>query len=134
MKPIFSIISYFFQLIQMWIFRQKNNRTKIIAYSLFMLVPALLVSCTPFAPMVYHTDQCAACHHPYLESIGPSLGSIADSYEGDSEKLMQFFNGRGGPLVEANRFPIMAPMMRPISKWSNVNKQEMAEYIVGFRD
>jgi len=75
---------------------------------------------------------CVECHHPEVKINGPALKTIAATY-GDIKRLLAYFKGDTGPIVEPERARTMMPRRRKIKKLSEDRQQALAEYIISSR-
>jgi len=79
---------------------------------------------------IFKAKGCASCHQPAVDTVGPSLKKIAQSYQSDKEKLIHFLKGNGEAIVDPSKFGIMKPQLEITKKMSDDQLEAMAEYIL----
>ncbi|WP_457624583.1 c-type cytochrome [Persephonella sp.] len=80
---------------------------------------------------IFKAKGCASCHQPSMDTVGPSLKKIAQAYGSDKQKLVQFLKGNGKPVVDPEKFGIMAPQLNTTKSMSDKELSAMADYILG---
>ncbi len=80
--------------------------------------------------MVFKSHNCQACHHPEVDTTGPSLKKIAEFYRGKKDRLISFFRGEADPIVDPARFTIMKPQINITKKLSDEELSALADFIL----
>ncbi len=75
---------------------------------------------------------CTLCHDPSKDVVGPSFNAIALKYEGNSEKILEFLEGKRDPIVKPEDFKYMKPVLEQLAKMSDKERKAIAKYISYF--
>jgi cytochrome c551/c552 len=81
---------------------------------------------------VFESLQCSRCHKPDRKAAAVSLAEIAKTY-GDKEKVVKFLKGEIKPLIESEKWGMMKGQFSKITPLSDQEKNDLAEYILGFK-
>ncbi len=80
--------------------------------------------------MIFKSKGCQVCHHPEIDTTGPSLKKIAEYYRGKKDKLIAFFRGESDPIVDPAKFTIMKPQIHITKKLSDEELSALSEFIL----
>ncbi len=83
---------------------------------------------------IFEAKGCAVCHKADMDTIGPSLRTIATAYIGKESSLLSYLRGQGTPIVEPARAPVMDPQLVKIRTLFDEDMQALATYIVSAND
>ena len=75
---------------------------------------------------------CTICHHSEKTFTGPSFKAIAKKYKGDSKKILEFLEGKRGPIVQPEEFKYMKQVLKQLEKMNNEERKAIAKYIAYF--
>jgi cytochrome c551/c552 len=81
---------------------------------------------------VFDSLKCSMCHKPDKKAAGISLAEIAKTYE-NKEKLVKFLKGETRPLIESEKWGMMKGQFSKIAPLGDQEKNDLAEYILGFK-
>jgi len=79
---------------------------------------------------VFQSKGCTACHQPQVDTVGPSLKTIAKTYNGKKEDLIKFLKGEAKPKVWPDKFPMMQPQLNTTKALSKKDLEALADYIL----
>lgn len=83
---------------------------------------------------IFEAKGCAVCHKKDMDTIGPSLATIARSYTGKQVELIAYLRGQGTPIVDPIRASVMNPQLVKIRTLFDPDMQAVATYIVSAND
>ncbi len=83
---------------------------------------------------IFETKGCAICHKVDVDTIGPSLKSIAIHYLGQERDLLSYLRGQGTPIVDPARASVMNPQLIKIRSLFEHEMNDLAEHIVTAND
>lgn len=83
---------------------------------------------------IFESKGCAICHKKGMDTIGPSLQTIATVYIGKETSLLSYLRGQGTPIVDPARAPVMNPQLVKIRTLFDEDMQALATYIVSAND
>ena len=83
---------------------------------------------------IFEAKGCAICHKKDMDTIGPSLQTIATAYIGKEDTLVNYLRGQGTPIVEPIRAPVMNPQLVKIRTLFDEDMNSLATYIVSASD
>ncbi len=81
---------------------------------------------------VFKAKGCAVCHHPEIDTTGPSLKKISQFYKGKREDLIKFLKGQGDPIVDPAKFTIMKPQINITKALSDEELNALVDYLLSF--
>ncbi len=79
---------------------------------------------------VFQSHGCAACHNPNVDTVGPSLKKIAQTYKGKKADLIKFLKGQGKPHVDPAKFAIMRPQLNTTKALPQDQLEALANFIL----
>lgn len=83
---------------------------------------------------IFEAKGCVVCHKSDMDTIGPSLKTIARAYLGKEMDLVSYLRGQGAPIVEPARAPVMNPQLVKIRTLFDPDMQAVATYIISAND
>lgn len=83
---------------------------------------------------IFEAKGCAVCHKKDMDTIGPSLATIARAYLGREIELVSYLRGQGPAIVDPARASVMNPQLVKIRTLFDPEMQAMATYIVSSND
>lgn len=83
---------------------------------------------------IFESKGCATCHKKDMDTIGPSLKTIARVYTGKEIELVSYLRGQGTPIVDAARAAVMNPQLVKIRMLFDPEMQAVATYIISAND
>ncbi|MCW8895578.1 c-type cytochrome [Sulfurimonas sp.] len=83
---------------------------------------------------IFESKGCAVCHKKDIDTIGPSLQTIATAYVGKETSLLSYLRGQGTPIVEPARAPVMDPQLVKIRSLFDEDMQALATYLISAND
>ncbi len=72
---------------------------------------------------------CTLCHNPKKKIVGPSFNAIANKYEGNYLKILEFLEGKTAPIVQPDEFKYMKPVLKQLEKMTKEEKEAIAKFI-----
>ncbi len=84
--------------------------------------------------VIFEAKGCVLCHKKDMDTVGPSLRSIAISYSGKESTLVTYLKGQGSSIVDPARAPVMTPQLVKIRTLFEEEFRDLAEYIVAAAD
>ena len=83
--------------------------------------------------VLFKERGCGACHDrtkdQTIYGLGPSIGQIAEAYEGRGDDLAKFLRGGCDPIVDEARFEIMHGEIIKIKGLSDAQIKDLQKYI-----
>lgn len=79
---------------------------------------------------IFEAKGCALCHKKDIDTIGPSLITIATAYTGKESSLITYLKGQGTPIVDPARASVMNPQLVKIRTLFDEDIQSVARYII----
>jgi len=76
---------------------------------------------------------CTLCHHPVKKIVGPSFKDISKKYNGDVNRILNFFEGKSKPIVHPEEFQYMKPVLNQLKHASKEEREAIAKYIAGLK-
>lgn len=83
---------------------------------------------------IFEAKGCALCHKDDVDTIGPSLRTIAIGYTGKESSLMSYLQGQGTPIIDPARAAVMNPQLVKIRTLFEDDMRALAEHIVSAND
>ena len=83
---------------------------------------------------VFETKGCVVCHKKDMDTIGPSLRTIATSYASKEHTMISYLQGNSAPIVDPARASVMNPQLVKIRTLFEADMQALAEYMVSAND
>lgn len=83
---------------------------------------------------VFEKKGCTICHKSDVDTIGPSLKTIATHYLGKESSLISYLKGQGTSIVDPAREAVMTPQLIKIRTLSDNDRNALAEHIVSAND
>lgn len=83
---------------------------------------------------IFETKGCTICHKSDVDTIGPSLRTIATHYLGKERDLLSYLQGQGTPIVNPSRAAVMEPQLIKIRSLFEDDMSDLAKYIVSAND
>ncbi len=84
--------------------------------------------------VIFETKGCVMCHQKDMDTVGPSLRTIAIGYSGKEGTLVAYLKGQGQPIIDPSRASVMAPQLVKIRTLFEEEFRDLAEYIVASAD
>ncbi len=82
----------------------------------------------------FETLRCAICHKADTGTVYPSLKEITKAYNGNEEKLIDYFNGKSDPIVKPAKSKIMKTFLESIKALSESDIKNLADFILSHKD
>ncbi|MBL4592535.1 MAG: c-type cytochrome [Flavobacteriales bacterium] len=79
---------------------------------------------------LFASSGCVACHQPEIKGVGPSIKAIGEAYNGNSEGLNAFLNGKGEAIVDPAQKAVMAPQIETTKAMSTEERNAIADYFL----
>ena len=79
---------------------------------------------------VFQSKGCAACHNPNVDTVGPSLKKIAQTYKGKKADLIKFLKGEHQPIVDPAKAAIMKPQINTTKALPADQLEALADFIL----
>lgn len=83
---------------------------------------------------IFEAKGCVTCHKQDVDTIGPSLQTIAISYSGKEETMVPYLMGQGTPIVDPTRASVMNPQLLKIRTLFEEDMRALTEYIISAAD
>ncbi len=83
---------------------------------------------------IFEAKGCAICHKSDIDTIGPSLKTIASHYLGKERDLLSYLKGQGTPIIDPARASVMDPQLIKIRSLFEDEMKALAEYMVSAND
>ncbi len=83
---------------------------------------------------IFETKGCAICHKSDIDTIGPSLKTIATYYLGKEGSLLTYLKGQGTPIIDPARAAVMNPQLIKIRSLFEEEMNALAEHMVSAND
>ena len=83
---------------------------------------------------IFESKGCAVCHQLDMDTIGPSLKTIATGYIGKETSLLSYLRGQGTPIIDPMRAPVMNPQLVKIRSLFDEDMQALATYMISAND
>lgn len=83
---------------------------------------------------IFESYGCAVCHKKDVDTIGPSLQTIAKAYLGKETTLVSYLRGQSAPIVEPERAPVMNPQLVKVKSLFDEDMEALATYIISSND
>ncbi len=84
--------------------------------------------------VIFEAKGCVMCHQKDMDTVGPSLRTIAIGYSGKEGTLVAYLKGQGSPIIDPARASVMAPQLVKIRTLFEEEFRDLAEYIVSSAD
>ncbi len=84
--------------------------------------------------IIFEAKGCVMCHQKDMDTVGPSLRTIAIGYSGKESTLVAYLKGQGAPIIDPSRASVMAPQLVKIRMLFEDEFRDLAEYIVASAD
>ena len=81
---------------------------------------------------LFTSKGCNACHQPAVDTVGPSLKTIAKYYN-TPEELVKFLKGEADPKVWPEKFAQMKPQLAILKPLSEGELKAIASYILSHK-
>lgn len=81
---------------------------------------------------LFNAKGCAACHQPSVDTVGPSLKTIAKYYN-TPEEMVKFLKGESKPKVWPEKFAVMKPQLATLKPLSEGELKAIASYILLYK-
>lgn len=79
---------------------------------------------------IFNERGCTMCHAPDVDTVGPSVRTIAMRYSGNENGLVMYLKGQGQPIVYPEREGMMRPQLMKIGNLYEDEYRSLARYIV----
>ena len=79
---------------------------------------------------MFEAKGCAVCHKPNMDTIGPSLRTIANAYAGREMDMLTYLKGQGTPIVDPARASMMNPQLAKIRTMFEEDLHAISTYII----
>lgn len=83
---------------------------------------------------IFESKGCALCHKSDVDTIGPSLRTIATAYTGKGTEIVSYLQGQGTPIVDPARASVMNPQLAKMKTLFDKDLKAVAEYIISAND
>lgn len=83
---------------------------------------------------IFESKGCAICHKVDMDTIGPSLKTIASYYLGKERDMLTYLKGQGTAIVDPSRASVMDPQLIKIRSLFEDDLNALAKYIVSAND
>ena len=95
----------------------------------------ILFSCNAFAEnlkgkSIFKEKGCVLCHKSDVDTIGPSLKTIATGYTGKMSALITYLQGQGAAVIDPARASVMNPQLVKIRTLAEEDIRAIAEHIM----
>ena len=84
--------------------------------------------------VIFEAKGCALCHKKDMDTVGPSLKTIAIGYAGKESTLVTYLQGKGTAIVDPSRAAVMNPQLVKIKTLFDQDLKAVAEYIISAND
>ena len=105
-------------------------------YVSFALAGIFLFALLSFAAedegeVLFKSQGCMSCHNPEKASkLNPSLVEIAQAYQGKTEQLAGYFNGRGKAIVRPAKAGMMKRYVEKTKALTDDQRTALAAFIL----
>ncbi len=79
---------------------------------------------------IFKAKGCGSCHQPNVDTVGPSLKTIAQKYKSGKDSLLKFLKGEGEAIVWPEKFGIMKPQLNATKSMSDEELSMLADFIL----
>lgn len=83
---------------------------------------------------IFEAKGCVSCHKPDVDTIGPSLSTMARGYIGIETQLLSYLRGQAPAIIDPARAPVMDPQLLKIRTLFDPDMQALATYIISAND
>ncbi len=83
---------------------------------------------------LFESKGCVICHKKAMDTIGPSLATIAASYAGREGTIIDYLKGDAEPIVMPERKAVMNPQLAKLETLFDDEIKSLAEYIISAND
>ncbi len=83
---------------------------------------------------IFEAKGCVMCHKKDMDTIGPSLRTIAIGYSGKESTLIAYLQGQGTSIIDPSRASVMDPQLVKIRTLFEEEMRALAEHIVSAAD
>jgi len=73
--------------------------------------------------------QCATCHKPNQNILGPSVSEIVSTYKNHKDKMILFLEGKSNPIVDPSQFQIMKVNLEITKKMTRKELESLVDYM-----
>ncbi|MCK9472113.1 c-type cytochrome [Sulfurimonas sp.] len=84
--------------------------------------------------VIFETKGCVTCHKDDIDTIGPSLSTIAREYLGKERELLSYLRGQAPAIIDPARAPVMDPQLVKIRSLFDPDMQALTMYIISAND
>lgn len=79
---------------------------------------------------MFESNGCVVCHKLEMDTIGPSLKTIAYAYAGKEMNMLTYLKGQGTPIVDPARASVMNPQLLKIRTMFEEDLHAISTYII----
>ncbi len=79
---------------------------------------------------VFESKGCVICHKKSVDTIGPSLATIAAGYTGKESTILSYLKGETDPIIDASRRAVMDPQLAKLETLFDADMKALAEYLI----
>lgn len=83
---------------------------------------------------IFEAKGCVACHKDNVDTIGPSLSTIARGYIGKEKELLSYLRGQAPAIIDPARAPVMDPQLVKIRTLFDPDMQALTTYMISAND
>ncbi|RUM29909.1 MAG: cytochrome C552 [Aquifex sp.] len=81
---------------------------------------------------IFQQKGCGSCHQASVDTVGPSLKKIAQTYS-SADELVKFLKGEASAKVDPAKFAIMKPQLTMLKGLSDAELKALAEFILSHK-
>lgn len=83
---------------------------------------------------LFRSMGCMSCHNPEKASkINPSLAEITQAYQGKTQQLADYFNGRGEAIIRPEKAGMMKRYVEKTKALTDDQRTALAVFILGHK-
>ncbi len=83
---------------------------------------------------IFEAKGCVVCHKKDMDTIGPSLKTIATAYTGKEKSLLTYLQGSGTAIVDPARAAVMNPQLVKTKILPEEDLRDLAMHIITVND
>jgi cytochrome c len=79
---------------------------------------------------IFKSKGCTACHKAKVNTVGPSLATIAKAYKGKEAELVSYLKGKTAAIVDPKKGMMMKGQLNKVKHLPDADLKALANYIL----
>ncbi len=79
---------------------------------------------------IFKSKGCASCHKAKVNTVGPSLETIAKAYAGKEDELVSYLKGKTAAIVDPKKAMMMKGQLNKVKHLPEDQLKALADYIL----